>query len=140
MTTGSIEAWSDCIWSNAEYDKLFLEQQTAVDLQKRIDIVYRMQQIVSEESPYIPLVYGLDLETADKGTWTGRVRAIEDKGAWWYNTQPDTCVSVQEGAAVVGTKRSDTGTIVAVVIAVIVVSAITVLLVRRRGGRSEVEA
>ena len=32
LTTGSIEAWSDCIWSNAEYDKLFLEQQTTIDV------------------------------------------------------------------------------------------------------------
>ncbi len=39
MTTGQIESWSDCNWSNAEYDKLFLEQQTTIDLQERIALV-----------------------------------------------------------------------------------------------------
>ena len=59
LTTNSIENWSDCIWSNAEYDKLFLQQQTTLDVQERIAIVKQMQQIVYDESPYIPLVYPL---------------------------------------------------------------------------------
>jgi len=140
LTTDSIEAWSDSVWSNAEYDKLFLEQQSTVDVQKRIDLVKQMQQIVYKESPYIPLVYPLDLEVADTTNWTGWVRANQNKGAWWYNTQPDTYLAVQKGAAVQKTTSSNTGVIVAAVIAVIVVLAIVVLLVRRRGGRSEVEA
>ena len=94
LTTSSIENWSDCIWSNAEYDKLFLQQQTTLDVQERIAIVKQMQQIVYDESPYIPLVYPLDLEAADTGTWTGWARANENKGAWWYNTQPDTYLAV----------------------------------------------
>ena len=80
LTTDSIESWSDCNWSNAEYDKLFLEQQTTIDVQERIAIVQQMQQIVYDESPYIPLVYPLDLEAANKGKWTGWVRANEDRG------------------------------------------------------------
>ena len=109
MTTGSIEAWSDCIRSNAEYDKLFLEQQTAVDLKKRIEIVQRMQQIVYEESPYIPLAYTLNLQAADKGHWTGWVRAQQDKGSWWYNTLPDTYVAVHRGAVKTQATSSNTG-------------------------------
>jgi len=140
MTTGQIESWSDCIWSNAEYDKLFLEQQVTVDPQKRIELVQRMQQIVYDESPYIPLVYPLDLESANTGQWTGWVRANQNKGAWWYNTQMDSYLAVQKGAAVVETKSSNTTAIVAGAIAVIAVLAIVVLLVRRRGRRSEVEA
>jgi peptide/nickel transport system substrate-binding protein len=140
MTTGSIEAWSDCMWSNAEYDKLFLEQQTAIDLQKRVAIVQRMQQIVYEESPYIPLVYGLNLQAANKGKWTGWVRANENRGAWWYNTQPDTYLAVHPGAATVETSGgSNTGAIVAAVAAAIFAVVIVVILVRRRGGRAETE-
>jgi len=40
MTTGSIENWSDCMWSNAEYDKLFLEQQ-ATRFTHRVDQIPR---------------------------------------------------------------------------------------------------
>ena len=105
LTTGSIESWSDCNWSNAEYDQLFLEQQTTIDVQERIAIVHHMQQIVYDESPYIPLVYPQDLLAANKGKWTGWVRANDDKGAWWYNTQPDTYMAVHPGSAAADAER-----------------------------------
>jgi peptide/nickel transport system substrate-binding protein len=140
LTTDSIEAWSDSIWSNAEYDELFLEQQTTIDVPERIALVHQMQQIVYKESPYIPLVYPLDLLVANTTDWTGWVRANQNKGAWWYNTQPDSYLAVQQGAAVVEAKSSSTGLIVAIVGAVAVVLIVVVLVVRRRGRRSEVEA
>jgi peptide/nickel transport system substrate-binding protein len=141
LTTNSIESWSDCVWSNAEYDKLFLQQQSTIDVQERIAIVKQMQQIVYDESPYIPLVYPLDLEAANKGKWTGWVRANQDRGAWWYNTQPDTYVAVHPGstAPVETSGGSNTGVIVGGVIAAIVIVIIIVLLLRRRSGRAETE-
>jgi peptide/nickel transport system substrate-binding protein len=141
LTTSSIENWSDSNFSNAEYDKLFLEQQTTIDVQKRIDIVHRMQEIVYDESPYIPLVYPLDLLAANKGKWTGWVRANEDRGAWWYNTQPDTYLAVHPGTTAVSQESggSSTGLIVGIVLAVVVVLLVIVLLVRRRGRRTETE-
>jgi peptide/nickel transport system substrate-binding protein len=140
MTTGQIESWSDCNWSNAEYDQLFLQQQTTIDLQERIGLVQRMQQIVYDESPYIPLVYPLDLENANTGQWSGWVRANENKGAWWYNTQMDSYLAVHPGAATAETGGgSNTGLIVGIVIAAIAVLLVVVLLLRRRGGRAEAE-
>ena len=140
LTTNSIESWSDCVWSNAEYDKLFLQQQTTIDVQQRIAIVKRMQQIVYDESPYIPLVYPLNLEAASKGTWSGWVRAGEDKGLWWYNTQPDTYVAVRPQTAAAETSGgSNTGAIIGAVIAVVVIVIIVILLLRRRAGRAETE-
>lgn len=140
LTTGSIESWSDCNWSNAEYDKLFLKQQTTIDLQKRIEIVKRMQQIVYEESPYIPLVYPKDLECANKGKWTGWVRANNDEGAWWYNTEMDTYLAVHPGTSGEETGgSSNTGLIVGIVIAVVIVIIIVIWLMRRGGGRTEVD-
>jgi peptide/nickel transport system substrate-binding protein len=141
LTTDSIENWSDSNFSNAEYDKLFLEQQTTIDVQERIAVVHRMQEIIYDESPYIPLVYPLDLEAADKGTWTGWVRANEDRGAWWYNTLPDTYVAVHPGttAAAESEGGSSTGLIVGIAAAAVVVILVVVLLVRRRGGRAETE-
>jgi len=142
MTTGSIESWSDCMWSNEEYDKLFLEQQTTIDQQERIALVHQMQQIIYDESPYIPLVYPLNLEAANKGRWTGWVRAGEDKGLWWYNTQPDTYVAVHPGSAAAAETDggSSTGLIVAIVVAAVVIILLVVLLLRRRAGRVETEA
>ena len=138
LITDSIEDWSDSNWSNAEYDRLFLEQQTTIDVQERIEIVHQMQQIVYDESPYIPLVYPLDLLAANKGKWTGWVRANNDRGAWWYNTQPDTYLAVQPGsAAPEESDGSNTGVIVAIVVAALIVILVIVLVMRRRGGRAE---
>jgi peptide/nickel transport system substrate-binding protein len=85
-------------------------------------------------------VYPQDLEAANKGKWTGWVRANDDKGAWWYNTQPDTYLAVHPGStAPAESGGSSTGIIVAVAAAAIVVVLIVVLLLRRRGGRAETE-
>ena len=110
-------------------------------MQERIALVHQMQQIIYDESPYIPLVYPLNLEAANKGKWTGWVRAGEDKGLWWYNTQPDTYVAVHPAAAVQteSSGGSSTGLIVGIVVAAIVVILVVVLLLRRRGGRAETE-
>jgi peptide/nickel transport system substrate-binding protein len=140
MTTNSIESWSDCMWSNEEYDKLFLEQQTTIDVQERIALVHRMQEIIYDESPYIPLTYPLNLEAANKGKWAGWVRAGEDKGLWWYNTQPETYLAVHPASTTQAeSSGSSTGLIVGIVVAAVVVILIVVVLLRRRGGREETE-
>ena len=141
LTTGSIESWSDCNWSNAEFDELFLEQQTTIDLQERIALVHRMQEIVYRESPYIVLVYPLDLETANKGKWTGWVRAGNDRGLWWYNTQPDTYVAVHpEGSGSATAGGPNTALVVGVLVAAVAVGLVILRVVRRRGRRAETEA
>ena len=60
FTTAQINSWSDCAWSDPQYDKLFLEQQTTVDPAKRADIVHQMEQIIYQQSPYVVLVYPAD--------------------------------------------------------------------------------
>jgi peptide/nickel transport system substrate-binding protein len=140
LLTSQIESWSDCNWSNEEYDELFLKQQTQIDVQERIATVHRMQEIVYDESPYIPLVYPLDLLAANTTDWTGWVRANQEKGAWWYNTQQDSYLAVYPGQAEEEEEGSNTGVIVAVVIAVIVVLAIVVILMRRSRGQAEIES
>ncbi len=138
MTTNSIEAWSDCNWSNAEYDELFLQQQTQIDVQERIATVHRMQEIVYDESPYIPLVYPLDLLAADTADWTGWVRAAGGKGAWWYNTQMDSYLAVHPAAADEEAEGgSNTALIVGIIAAVVVIGLIVVLVLRGRGSKAE---
>jgi peptide/nickel transport system substrate-binding protein len=139
MTTNQIESWSDCMWSNEEYDQLFEEQQTTIDEQERIALVHRMQEIVYDESPYIPLVYPLDLEAYDEGQWQGWVRANQNKGAVWYNTQPDSYLAVQPGVAEAETEAGgmSTGVIVGIIVAVIAVGLVALLVLRGRSGRAE---
>jgi len=140
FTTGSIQNWSDCAWSNKEYDKLFLEQQTTIDLQKRVDIIRRMQQIIYKESPYIPLVYPKDLECANVAKWTGWTRSPAKSGLWWYNVMPDTYLNLkpaEQGEQ--GGGGTNTALIAGIVVAAIVVIIVVVMLMRR-GGQREMEA
>jgi peptide/nickel transport system substrate-binding protein len=75
LTTGEIpvdnsdtSAWSDCFYTNPEYDLLYLEQQEMMDLYERQAIVHEMQRIVYRDCPYINLVYpaGLIAYRTDK--------------------------------------------------------------------------
>jgi peptide/nickel transport system substrate-binding protein len=49
IPTGSSETG----YSNPEYDKLYSQQATQLDLQKRIELVWKMQQIVFDDVVYI---------------------------------------------------------------------------------------
>ena len=111
-------------------------------MQERIALVQQMQQIVYDESPYIPLVYPLDLEAANKGKWTGWVRANEDQGRLVVQHPAGHLpggASRLPSASTESSGGSSTGVIIGSVIAAIFVIIIVVILLRRRGGRSETE-
>jgi peptide/nickel transport system substrate-binding protein len=44
---------SETGYSNPEYDALYVEQATELDLDRRIEIIWEMQRIVLEDLPYI---------------------------------------------------------------------------------------
>lgn len=62
--------WSDSGYSNPEYDQLYLDQQQALDENERQKIVWKMQELLFRDKPYIILYYGNDLEAyrSDKFT------------------------------------------------------------------------
>jgi len=140
--TDQINNWSDCAWSDPEYDRLYLQQQTTIDPQARKAIVYRMEQIVYEQSPYIVLVYPQDLESYNVGKWSGWVQSPEGKGGVIYTADNiDTYLFVHPKAAETASGGgSSTGLIVGIVVAVVVVIGIVVWLLRRRRGGPVEEA
>ena len=69
-----INNWSDCAWSNEEYDKLYEQQDASSTPEAREQLIWKMQEIVYRESPYIVYAYPLDLEAYDSGHWQGWVR------------------------------------------------------------------
>jgi peptide/nickel transport system substrate-binding protein len=93
--TSQINSWSDCAWSNAEYDGLFKQQDSELDPQKRKELIWRMQQIVYDQSPYVVLVYPQNLEVFDTAHWEGWVQQPAGTGTvqnnWTYlNLRPKT--------------------------------------------------
>ena len=55
MTTEQVGGRSDCYFSNAEYDRLYVEQRSMMDRDKRVQAVHRMQEIIYENAPYLIL-------------------------------------------------------------------------------------
>jgi peptide/nickel transport system substrate-binding protein len=86
-TTGQCGYWSDTCYSDAEYDRLYKEQQTALDENDRQQIVYRMQQIFYEDVPEIVLWYPNSFEGWRSDRWEGFVPWPEPDGIRFFGNQ-----------------------------------------------------
>ncbi len=139
VLTGDQVAWgSDSQWVDAEYDGLYAQQQAALDPQLRKDIVWRMQEIVHEKSPYIPLTYPVWLEAYDSERWTGWVRAPAERGPVIYAIYNGDTYLFVHPKPVAGTgDRSPTGIIVGIATLAVVAIGIAALVVLRRRRRVE---
>ncbi|RPI31026.1 MAG: ABC transporter substrate-binding protein, partial [Actinomycetota bacterium] len=58
FTADQIENWSDCNWTDPEYEELYKQQAVELDPTKRLEYVHRMQEILYEQTPYIVTDYG----------------------------------------------------------------------------------
>jgi peptide/nickel transport system substrate-binding protein len=70
VTCDQYGSWSDTAYCNPEYDKLYEEQAGTADEAKRREIVWRLQDILYEDKPYIQLAV-LDIITANGEKWDG---------------------------------------------------------------------
>jgi peptide/nickel transport system substrate-binding protein len=74
LTTSQINGWSDCAWSDPLYDATYKAQSTEMDIAKRLQLIYKCQQIIYQQSPYIPLAYSDDTEAWNTARWTDWVQ------------------------------------------------------------------
>ena len=84
FTKSQIENWSDCNWTNPEYEQLWKQQSEELDPNVRKPIVDRMQQILYEQSPYIVTEYAPDFEAYRTDRWDGYIQIPDPNG----NTHP----------------------------------------------------
>ena len=141
FTTGQLGYLNDIAWSNAEYDRLFEQQQTTIDQAARTAIVQHMQQIVYEQNPMIVFLYPEYLEGYNDEAWGGWVRSPEGIGSFVYSIQnPDNYISVHAVVAASSNGGSSSATWVALVAAVIAVLVVIFVVVRRRRGRAVEQA
>jgi len=134
FTTAQINAWSDCAWSNPQYDKLFLEQETTIDPTARKAIVDKMQQIIYQQSPYIPTAYPKEVEAYNFAGGTGWVNP-PTKGGGVFFTPPvmASYMSVHPAStAAGGASHSKAVLIIGVVVGVVVVVVVVIVVLRRR--------
>ena len=125
FTTPMIGTINETGWSNAQYDKLALQAETTLDLQARKDLVWRMQQIMYQQAPWIVLTYPYLLEAYNTQKWTGWTRSLNGNGpavvycggsiASYLNLRPRSVSSGSTGSS------AWIGAVIAAVAAVVVV-------------------
>lgn len=142
LTTPEIGNLDEPYWSNTQYDTLALDQASAVDPQKRAQTIWQMQQIMYQQSPWIPMTIPDYLEAVNTAKWTGWTRQFGGTGGAWelegniasyLNLRPRTV------AATTGGSSNTTLIAVAVVIVIAAASIAFVFIRRRHGRRVEVE-
>jgi peptide/nickel transport system substrate-binding protein len=132
-TTSQIGNWSDTGWSNAAYDRLYAQQQTTMDPQKRQEPIWQMQQIVYAQSPSIVLVYPSYLEAYNSGDWGGWIRSPEKIGDVIFNVDnSDNYISVRPFVAQPGGGGFSSSWVIAVVGVVLAAVVILIVVLRRR--------
>jgi len=70
VTKGQWCSWSDTGWDNPEYDALYQQQGTAVDPEKRKEIVWQMQEIIYDNFLYTQLTNHEAID-AHRKEWDG---------------------------------------------------------------------
>ena len=142
FTTDQINGWSDCGWSNAEYDRLYEEQAVTIDPAQRKALLDQMQEILYRESPYIPTVYSNDLEAYNSAKWQGYAASPSEVGNVLFPPygnagsenylliEPKTATATEEAGG-------NTALWVAIVAGAAIVILIVVLIARRKGSRAE---
>ena len=148
---------SDSFYCNEEYDQLYAAQSEETDQTARADIVKQMQQILYDAVPYVVTYYYDNLEAYRSDRFTGFVGQPEGSGSLLFqygvytytNVAPvsadsggDTTASPSPGAsesadASGGTAEttsggSNTGLIIGLAIAALVIVGLVVALVRMR--------
>ncbi len=140
FTTAQILNWGDSNYSNPEYDALYEEQMLALnpedpsDPSSRADVVHEMQAILYRDSPYVILWYNINLQAFRTDRWEGYgLVPTSGDGAPFFNL---TRTTYQELAPLTAATAADeggtsTGLIVGIVVAVLVVAALVLWLLRR---------
>ena len=138
FTKAQINGWSDCAWYNAEYDKLYGQQATALDPAQRKAFIDKLQEIIYRESPYIPTVYSNDLEAYNVDRWQGYAASPSEVGNVLFppygnaGNENFLLIEPKTAAATPASGGSNTGLIVGVILAAAVVAIVVLLVVRRR--------
>ncbi len=131
FTTAQINNWSDCAWSDPLYDATYKAQSTEMDPAKRLQLVYKCQQIIYQQSPYIPLAYSDDTEAWNTSRWTGWVQMPANVGNVVYPPYGyATYLSVRPKTGGGGTPAGLIG--VLVVVGIVVVAAVGGVHLRAR--------
>ncbi len=134
LMTSQIGNLNEPFWSNAAYDRLGAEQVAAIDPTQRQALIWQMQQLMYQQSPWIPLTYLDNLEAYNTSKWNGWTREFGGSGgAFELEGNIATYLNLRAKVATASTGGgSGTVLIVVVVVVVIVVAGVALVVMRRR--------
>jgi peptide/nickel transport system substrate-binding protein len=140
FTTDQINSWSDSAFSDPQYDKLFLEQQTTIDPNARKAIIDQMQQILYQRTPYIPTAYPKSVEAYNYADWTGWI-PTPSKGGGVFFTSPVVAsyMSVHPASGAATGSSSSKVVLIGVIVGIIVVIIVIAVVMALRGRGKAIE-
>jgi peptide/nickel transport system substrate-binding protein len=138
-TTGQCGIWSDTCYSNAEYDQLFKDQQSAASLEDRESIIDQMQQILYEDRPEMVLWYDNYLQAYRSDRWTGFVKQPTEGGSILFQYGYYSLLNIQPASAGAGTTGDGGGVspVIWIAIAALLIVVVGIVVTRRRGAEEE---
>jgi peptide/nickel transport system substrate-binding protein len=136
--------YNDASWCDKTYSALYKQQNTALDPNKRREIVQQMLTRFYESATYVPLDYEPDLQAYRTNRLTGWIRQPADTGPVLFNNSSQTYfnlkpVSATSKAAGSGGGGGGSGAIIAIVVAAVVVLGGAGLVLARRRSADERE-
>ena len=131
--SNQVGMWNQSAWSYPTYDKLFTLQGRQLDPQQRKQTIWRMEQIIYDQSPFIPLIYSRYQEAYNTSDWTGWVTSPAKNGGVFYcgDFQTDSYRLVHPATAVEAAGGGGSKLPMVLIIAGVVIAAVVLLLVRR---------
>ncbi len=139
--TDEIGSLNEPFWSNAQYDALAVQQGTTLDPQKRQSIIWKLQQIMYQQTPWIVTTHPQELEAYNTSRWTGWHQMFNGTGpAFFCEGYIASYLDLQPKAAVAASKSGSTPIVVAAVLIVAAVVVVAVVVTVRRRRRPAEEA
>ena len=75
--------WNMSGYRNPEFDRIADESKRTVNLEQRQELIWRMQKVILEDVPYIPLYNPTLIEVVRKGRFAGWVEMQDGIGNIW---------------------------------------------------------
>jgi len=141
FTEAQIENWSDCNWTDPEYQELYDLQAAELDTAKRLEYVQRMQQILYEQCPYVVTSYAPDFEAFRTDKWDGYIQIPDPNGNTILPPFGNGCgyanfLSIGPKSAEEEEAGGNSTLWVAIVVAVVIVLIVLWLILRARKPRA----
>ena len=143
LATDQIGSTNEPSWSYPQYDRLNEEQAAALDPAKRQRLIWGMQRVMYEQSPWLVLAYPQHLEAYNTDKWTGWTRIMGGKGPAFYAATPGDIATYLDLRPIADDQPASTSpwaTAIPAILAVLAIVVAVLLVSRQRRHRRAEES